>query len=654
MPAEILRSVFNKVNLHCKTNNTEHHTHEISVNELIVRRGQAFTLTVELSEPFNSHLHQLTITVETGESPSERLGTMSRFGISDAPQSSPSAKAVWKAELHMSSSPQMGILTLTITPPADAPIGEYKLSMKHKNEEKMLAKLTVLFNPWCPDDWVFLSDKEEKQEYVMNEQGIIYTGNGQYISPMNWDYGQFEDDMVKICLKILDVNNKHLRDAADDVSARCNPIYVSRVVSAMINSLDDCGILQGNWGTDFSDGVSPSHWSGSHPILKQWFNSECRAVKYGQCWVFAGVMCSVMRLLGIPCRVVSNYQSAHDTNGNLTIDMYYTNNGVREKETKDSIWNFHVWVEGWMRRPDLAEDATYDGWQVLDPTPQETSDGLYCCGPAPVTAILNGDIHLKYDLPFVFAEVNADCVYWLVKPDGSEVNIFSETMKVGQNISTKSVGSNKRMNITDTYKYREATEKERAVFKRALDRVQNGCAETCPPETTVCKLKPSIRSQEVSEPVNGQDVNLMLVVTSDIRVARQLSINVSVQAMRYNGMPAKHIQTEVMEKTLQPGKELSVPILVPFAAYHKHMVDCKSMNVSALVNFKDEPYNVYLAEKRIELKDPPISVTVTSESKVNLNTSGELLFMNPINKTLESCTLTLSGSGLFKEDYVTK
>lgn len=34
-----------------------------------------------------------------------------------------------------------------------------------------------------------------------------------------------------------------------------------------------------------------------------------------------------------------------------------------------------MWVEGWMRRPDLAEDGRYDGWQVLDGTPQEKSEG---------------------------------------------------------------------------------------------------------------------------------------------------------------------------------------------------------------------------------------------------------------------------------------
>lgn len=28
-----------------------------------------------------------------------------------------------------------------------------------------------------------------------------------------------------------------------------------------------------------------------------------------------------------------------------------------------------------MRRPDLSDDGKYDGWQVVDPTPQELSDG---------------------------------------------------------------------------------------------------------------------------------------------------------------------------------------------------------------------------------------------------------------------------------------
>lgn len=36
--------------------------------------------------------------------------------------------------------------------------------------------------------------------------------------------------------------------------------------------------------------------------------------------------------------------------------------------------NFHVWVECWMDRKDLGYGM--DGWQVLDPTPQERSGGV--------------------------------------------------------------------------------------------------------------------------------------------------------------------------------------------------------------------------------------------------------------------------------------
>ena len=35
--------------------------------------------------------------------------------------------------------------------------------------------------------------------------------------------------------------------------------------------------------------------------------------------------------------------------------------------------NFHVWNDCWMKRPDLP--SGYDGWQVVDATPQETSSG---------------------------------------------------------------------------------------------------------------------------------------------------------------------------------------------------------------------------------------------------------------------------------------
>ncbi|XP_047438331.1 protein-glutamine gamma-glutamyltransferase 6 [Mugil cephalus] len=681
MTANAKPSFFVGVDLHCVTNNTQHRTSKLSQDQLIVRRGQSFILTLKLKESFNPELHLFTFTASTGEHPSENIGTMSRFGLPDFVRRSQSAKAVWKASFQTSTPGRTGSVTLLITPPADAPVGKYVLSVKHKDDEILLKNMVVLFNPWCPDDWVSLADEEQRQEYVMNEQGIIYKGSGSYITPMSWDYAQFESDMVEICLKLLDLNHKHLRDPADDVSARCNPIYVSRVISAMINTQDDSGVVEGRWSGSYFGGKLPSHWSGSHAILKRWYDSGCHPVKYGQCWVFAGVMCSVMRLLGIPCRVVTNYHSAHDNNKNLIIDVYHADYGVREKESNDSIWNYHVWVEGWMRRPDLAKDGKYDGWQVVDPTPQEKSDGVYCCGPAPVSAVLNGETHLKYDVPFVFAEVNADCIDWMIKADGSKVKIYSDTTRVGHNISTKAVGSNRRVDITNTYKYAEGTEKERTVFKYALTRVHtsdmvesinngevNGSAgaddqyggegvnkltedtEEVVPEIVVPLPPVTIRFQEVSKLINTEDVKLNLLLSSESKAPRPVSVNVSVQAMRYNRSPAANIQTNTREETLQPGKELCIPILVPFSAYHKHMVECESMTISALVTDKQKPNNTYLGVKDVVLKNPSMSINVSTWNKIYCESTVEVVFTNPINQVLKECTLTLSGSGLFQDE----
>lgn len=62
--------------------------------------------------------------------------------------------------------------------------------------------------------------------------------------------------------------------------------------SAQVNSNNDRGVLQGQWQGKYGGGTSPLHWRGSVAILHKWFKSRFKPVKYGQCWVFAGVMCT--------------------------------------------------------------------------------------------------------------------------------------------------------------------------------------------------------------------------------------------------------------------------------------------------------------------------------------------------------------------------
>lgn len=48
---------------------------------------------------------------------------------------------------------------------------------------------------------------------------------------------------------------------------------------------------------------------------------------------------AVLRCLGIPARVVTNYFSAHDNDANLQMDIFLEEDGnVNSKLTKDSVW----------------------------------------------------------------------------------------------------------------------------------------------------------------------------------------------------------------------------------------------------------------------------------------------------------------------------
>ncbi|XP_032897135.1 protein-glutamine gamma-glutamyltransferase 2-like [Amblyraja radiata] len=446
------------VDLQCEKNNQAHRTDVMSTQRLIVRRGQAFHITVQVNkDKFTIDHKDIVFSVETGPMTSESLGSKCLFQLKSMNPKQWSGEVVSTTETT---------LVLAVFPPPNAKIGRYSLTLLNPTGQEYLkstlGEFVVLFNPWCPEDDVFLNNEDQRQEYIMNQNGLIFNGNINSILARPWSFGQFEEGVLDACLKILDKNLKFLQNPAKDIIRRNDPVYICRVVSAMVNSNDDKGVLYGKWNKPFTDGTYPWSWNGSVAILNQWYREDGQAVRYGQCWVFAGVACTVLRCLGIPSRVVTNFNSAHDTNGDLIIEELIDESG---KIRGESVWNFHVWIEAWMARNDLK--SGYDGWQAVDPTPQERSQALYCCGPAPVKAIKEGAVEMKYDVPFIYAEVNADIVTSIRGMDGTKQITSVKTRHVGQFISTKTCGSNNRDDITNDYKFHEGTEQERQIFNEA-------------------------------------------------------------------------------------------------------------------------------------------------------------------------------------------
>lgn len=159
----------------------------------------------------------------------------------------------------------------------------------------------------------------------------------------------------------------------------------------------------------------------------------------------------------------------------------------------DRTWA-HPMVAGrfWMPRPKKRVKVGMVGWTqtplVARCSCSSSCPGTFQCGPASVTAIREGDVHLAHDGPFVFAEVNADYITWLWHEDQRRERVYSDTKKIGRCISTKAVGSDSRVDITGLYKYPEgeghgidfislltwAAEGPRKIWSQSLSECEHG------------------------------------------------------------------------------------------------------------------------------------------------------------------------------------
>ncbi|XP_029003262.1 protein-glutamine gamma-glutamyltransferase K-like [Betta splendens] len=613
-------------------NRTEHHTDRYHGDHLIIRRGQTFQMWITLSRPFDPKTDKLQLDLKTGPLPAVSKETHVIVPLVEDMKGN-----CWEASVAAQDDKR---INLSVNSPATAIIGRYQLTVETccvngpaTSTPDRGNDIYVLFNPWCEDDTVYMDSEAERKEYVLNDVGQLYYGTENQIGARSWNYGQFDDGILDACLFALEKSGTQPSGWGDSIS-------VVRIISAMINSPDDQGVLEGNWSGDYSGGTSPTVWSGSVEILKAYHKSKGTPVRYGQCWVFAGVFTTVLRCLGIPGRPTTNFSSAHDTDTSLTTDVYLDENMEPIDDLNaDSIWNFHVWNDCWMARPDLPPG--YGGWQAVDATPQETSQGTYRCGPASLAAVRSGQVYLKYDCPFVFAEVNSDKIYWQRNANGTFTQIYDEKKIVGHNISTKAVGSDIRADITDLYKYPEGTDEERIAVETACRYGSKASAFTQPRAEDV-SVEVTMAGQG---PVIGQDAELTIRLRNRSSEHRTVALNSQVVVMYYTGVPKATVRKDSAEVDVLPNQETDLEWSLEYKDYKDQLVDQGALMLTLLGRVK-ETQQVLATQFSFRLRTPDLTLKPLGKAVVGEKLGVEIGFTNPLPHVLKAVMFNLEGLGL--------
>lgn len=426
-----------EVDLQEDTNESAHHSGQY--DPIVLRRGQSFMVNVVLTPGFDPNYYDLSLVikdaagVKTVATPGSTIDAQ-RWNIQvGTPQP--------KSWLPIFSFDDYVVVPVKVYAPYDIPMDRYEFIARLQRSggtgtpEELAAEEPAyfIFNPWsAKDDDVYSAGMTdaERNAYVLQARGTIYVG--ETANPKRWSYYQFDNDVFQTTFDLA------LSLPASD---RSNPAKVARYLSRIAPHL-----LYGSWPADgqFPGGVPPTAWSDSRSIFRKYLSTG--QVRYGQCWVFAGMVNSMSRALGIPTRVVTNIGSAHDHSPfDGVITRYLGDNP--ERRTGESVWNFHVWNEALLGRPDRSTHTAV-AWQAIDGTPQELSDGVYQTGPAPVSAV-KANAGGAYDVTFVHNEVQATVEDWGYDPIAGAYKLMRVGPYRSEQMPTLDAGGGKADRLPD-------------------------------------------------------------------------------------------------------------------------------------------------------------------------------------------------------------
>ncbi|XP_077620700.1 protein 4.2 isoform X1 [Crocuta crocuta] len=616
-------------------NNEEHFTNAISSQHLFVRRGKPFTIILHFQAPvrtFLSTLKKVSLIAQTGEQPSKANKTQATFPISSLGD-----RKWWSAVVEDRDDQSWNI---SVTTPTNAVIGHYSLLLRVLGKKPFpLGQFTLLFNPWAREDAVFLERESQRMEYVLNQNGLIYLGTADCIEAQPWDFGQFEMDVVDLSLYLLSMDKQ--------VEEWGNPVHVAHILGASLHAFMEKMVLPTTETHTVQEATLLNKRRGSVPILRQWLTGQGRPVYDGQAWVFAAVACTVLRCLGIPARVVTTFASAQGTGGRLFVDEYYNEEGFQNGEgQRGRIWIFQTTTECWMTRPALPQG--YDGWQILYPNAHSGGRVLESCDLVPVRAVKEGILGLMPAVSDLFAAVNASCVVWKCCKDGTLELTNSNTKYVGNNISTKSVGSDCCEDITQNYKYPEGSFQEKEVLERVQkERMEHKKDSGIHPPSLKTAEPLYLFLEAPSSLCLGGNVQFSVTLINPTDEEAAVELAIGLQAIYYNGILAAKLWKNKRFLTLGANKDSTTTNSVSFSCFEQRLPENSFLRLTAIAKATQSESSLScFAQEDIAICRPRLLIEMPETTEQYQLLKASVSLHNFLDVPMHDCVISIFGRGL--------
>lgn len=639
----------------------------------IFRRGQPFYMNIMFEgRPFDPNCDVLFINFYYGPNPSFPKRT--RIVLPVCMQSDfYRAPHQWDARMCGQDG---NLLNIQINIPAHCQVGQWYCVIETAFKNMPMARrqyrcreaVYILFNPYCPEDCVFMDNEEMRNEYVMNDNGKIYMGGFRSIKSRPWVFGQFDDCVLPAACVLLEMSKLTHAERGNPVKvcrALCSMIQASRAGSCRDYKHFDYsdGLIEPKYEDDnFRGGMSPHAWTGSVQIIEEFLRGGATPAKYGQCWVMAGLMTSLCRALGLPARPVTAYVTAFDTQDSMTVERYVDRYGdILERgpcrDQPDSVWAFHTWCDIWMMRPDLP--SGYSGWQGTDPSRsyrdyRDMFSGS--CGPASSEAVRKGDIGCSDDTDAFYSCLNSFVRYYHedMNSEWGYTPFRHYRYPTCRFILTKApgmyddFGDNDFEEISSMWRDYNRSDNERfTIFnacrgfrKDVMNYDYYGQSYQYNNHPVSYQSDVTFECYEPPRTMVGETMMCMMRVQNHSDSPRTVYANITSRANYYNGVMGPYMTKNSQYFTMAPGECQMLEMYLSPQEYEERLVDMGFIKIT-YTGFVFENMFSFIDEYDFRFEKPMLQIEFLDEPRVGEECRVNLFFRNPMSIHLSECYITM-------------